>query len=93
MTSTHLTSFMGSPITKVGHPSQCHNLGISPIPLDVSLTSLIANGSVKGLIKSLSDLTDLIRSIEDNLIVNKLPQSDMSTFPIINLLLACAMAA
>jgi hypothetical protein len=82
MTSTHLTSLMGSPIIEVGHPSQCHSLGISPIPLDVSLTSLIASGLVKGLIKSLSDLTDLIRSIEDNLIVNKLPQSNMSTFPL-----------
>ena len=46
-----------------------------------------------GKIKSLSDLINLIRSIEDNLIVNKPPQSDLSTFPIINLLLACAMAA
>ena len=82
MTSTHLTSFMGSPITEVGHPSQCHSLGISPILLDVSLTNLIASGLVKGLIKPFSDLIDLIRSIADNLIVNKLAQSNMSTFPL-----------
>ena len=57
MTSTHLTPCMESPITEVGHWPQCHNLGISPIPLDVSLTNLLASGLVKGWAKFLYDLT------------------------------------
>jgi hypothetical protein len=48
---------MGSPITEVGYQSQCHNLGISPIPLDALLTSLLASGLVKEFVKFLFDLT------------------------------------
>jgi hypothetical protein len=33
---------MESPITEVGYQSQCHNLGIFLIPLNVSLTNLLA---------------------------------------------------
>jgi hypothetical protein len=43
---------MGFPITEVGYQSQYHNLGISPISLDVLLTSFLASGLVKGFANS-----------------------------------------
>jgi hypothetical protein len=54
---------MGSPITEVGYQSQCYNLGISHIPLNVLLTSLLANGLVKEFVKFLFDLTHSMQLI------------------------------
>ena len=56
MTFTHLTPCVELPIIEVGHWPLGHNLGINPIPLDVSLTSLLVSGLVKGPVKFLSNL-------------------------------------
>jgi hypothetical protein len=49
---------MGSLIIEVGCPLQCHSLGITPITLDVSVTSLLTSGLVKESAKFLSEFTN-----------------------------------